>query len=259
MTQGIYKITSPSGNCYIGSSVNIKRRFIQHKSCLRLKKYKNSRFQNAYLKYGQNNLKFEQIFCVFDKSNLIEFEQYFIDLYDPKYNLSKAAQTPALDENVAKKLSDSAKNSNKHKLARLINQKLASKSVSKPVIRLTDNVRFDSGYAAANFIGLEKSKNQIFTAIKNGWMFGGHYWKYESDNVELKDILNKKSMNEAQRKKNAKEKCIQVKSKSVKRLLDGEIFPSAVEASRHFGSYRTAVSDSIRLGVNKLGSRWEYV
>lgn len=255
---GIYKITSPSGNCYIGSSVNIKRRFCQHKSVLRRGKCRNKRFQNAYVKYGQSNFKFEQILCVFDKKDLIEFEQYFIDLYKPKYNLSKVAKCPMLDKDLAKKLSVSIKKSNTHKVARLRNQKLAAKSVSKPVIRLTDNVRFESGYAAAAAVGVKENIDNISTAIKNGWKFGGHYWRFEDSDVTLESLLIKKAENEKNRRLNAREKCVKARSKPVKRLSDGKIFSSAVAAARELGLYRTAVFESIKRGTERLGSRWEY-
>jgi len=258
MTMGIYKITSPSGSCYIGSSVNIKRRFYQHKSVLKRNKCRSKRFQNAYLKYGQSNLKFEQILCVFDKKDLIEFEQYFIDLYKPQYNLAKVAKSAMLDKDVAKKLSVSVKKSARHKSARLSNQKLAAKAVSKPVIRLTDNAWFASGYAASEAVGVKENIDNIFRAIKNGWKFGGHYWRLEDNDVTLESLLTKKAENEKIRKLNAREKCVQARSKPVKRLSDGKIFSSAAAAARELGLSRTAVFHAIKRGAERLGSRWEY-
>lgn len=55
---GIYKITSPSGKVYIGSSANIKRRFNDY----RLLRCKNqTKLYNSFLKYGADKHLFEII------------------------------------------------------------------------------------------------------------------------------------------------------------------------------------------------------
>ena len=52
---GIYKITSPTGRIYIGQSVNIERRFKQHKR--KTKNYKpNTLLINSFNKYGAENV-----------------------------------------------------------------------------------------------------------------------------------------------------------------------------------------------------------
>lgn len=52
----IYKITSPSGKCYIGSTTNIKRRFTEYK---RLKCEKQYKLIHSFLKYGVDSHTFE--------------------------------------------------------------------------------------------------------------------------------------------------------------------------------------------------------
>lgn len=75
---GIYKIESPSGKIYIGSSVNIYHRIKYYKS-------KNCKGQrklfNSIEKYGWGNHKFEILEeCTVDK--LYERERYYGDKYD---------------------------------------------------------------------------------------------------------------------------------------------------------------------------------
>jgi len=55
---GIYKITSPSGKIYIGSSSNIKRREREYRTN---NKSTQPRLRNSFKKYGYNNHKFEVI------------------------------------------------------------------------------------------------------------------------------------------------------------------------------------------------------
>lgn len=59
---GIYKITNLINNkVYIGKSVNIERRFAQHKSPYEWNRHKESPLYQAFLKYGINNFTFEVI------------------------------------------------------------------------------------------------------------------------------------------------------------------------------------------------------
>jgi group I intron endonuclease len=57
---GIYSITHiSSGKRYIGSSVNIKRRWNAHRSALSRKLCDNPHLQNAWTKYGKESFLFE--------------------------------------------------------------------------------------------------------------------------------------------------------------------------------------------------------
>jgi hypothetical protein len=91
---GIYSIASPSGNQYIGSSIDIHRRKLQHFSQLKRGVHLNPFLQMAYDKYG--DLKFSTI-LICRESDLIFYEQLLIDAFRPKYNiiLSAIATPPA--------------------------------------------------------------------------------------------------------------------------------------------------------------------
>lgn len=80
---GIYKITNLVNNkIYIGQSIHIERRFIEHK-CYggTLKKESTSILHKAINKYGWNNFKCEVIEeC--DQSELDDKEKYYISFYN---------------------------------------------------------------------------------------------------------------------------------------------------------------------------------
>lgn len=88
----IYKIESPSGNCYIGSTVNYKLRHSQHLSAMRNGKHHAHAVQSACDKYGCDNLKFTVLEYVLTIEKLIEIEQYWIDELQPKYNSCMSAR-----------------------------------------------------------------------------------------------------------------------------------------------------------------------
>jgi group I intron endonuclease len=87
---GIYKIESPSGNFYIGSAVNIRRRWHEHKTQLNRGTHHSKQLQHAHAKYGLDALVFGVIeFCQID--DLIIAEQKWLDTLNPKYNSAKTA------------------------------------------------------------------------------------------------------------------------------------------------------------------------
>jgi len=92
---GIYKIRNIiNGKVYVGSSVNITKRWYDHKSNLRLNKSKSKKLQQAYIKYGEDNFLFE-IIEECSKELLIEREQYWMDTndsYKNGYNLRPKAE-----------------------------------------------------------------------------------------------------------------------------------------------------------------------
>lgn len=74
----VYKITSPNGKIYIGSSVNYKRRLTQYKG---MGAKTQTILYNSFLKHGFDNHVFEIIeLCT--KENLLEREYYYGCLYD---------------------------------------------------------------------------------------------------------------------------------------------------------------------------------
>ena len=90
MTSGIYIIRSPSSKIYIGSAVDFRTRWHGHKIELRRNRHKNPKLQNAWNKYGEDNISFS-ILLICDKLNLLMYEQIAIDAMEPEYNICKIA------------------------------------------------------------------------------------------------------------------------------------------------------------------------
>lgn len=88
---GVYSIKNlVSGKVYIGSARLFKRRFSQHKTCLRGGYHQNSHLQRAWKKYGEDAFEFSIV--VICNPELMQFyEQRMIDSMAPEYNQSKSA------------------------------------------------------------------------------------------------------------------------------------------------------------------------
>lgn len=84
---GIYKINI-NNKCYIGSAVNIKHRWMRHKTQLINQTHHSILLQRAYNKY--QDITFE-IMEECPKEELIKREQFWIDTLAPAYNVCKIA------------------------------------------------------------------------------------------------------------------------------------------------------------------------
>lgn len=91
MPSGIYEIVNKSnGKRYIGSAVNIDRRFNEHRSKLRRGVHHSVILQRAWNKNGEESFTFSTlVLCA--KDELIAFEQGCIDAFAPMYNVCPTA------------------------------------------------------------------------------------------------------------------------------------------------------------------------
>ena len=87
---GIYQIQSKvkPKRIYIGSSQKIGNRWYDHLMMLRKNKHYNKRLQEHYNKYGESDLQFS-ILIGCEKSRLKANEQFFMDCFNPYFNIDK--------------------------------------------------------------------------------------------------------------------------------------------------------------------------
>ncbi len=91
MNSGIYEITNKiNGNRYVGSSVDLERRFKQHRSLLKREGHCNVHLQRAWNKYDEASFEFSVIFYCAPEM-CVAFEQRAIDAINPEYNFCKVA------------------------------------------------------------------------------------------------------------------------------------------------------------------------
>jgi group I intron endonuclease len=90
---GVYQITNTvNGHVYIGSSVDVHKRWGRHQRELRAGTHHSAYLQRAWNKYGEDAFSF--ILCEqCEKEHLIEREQYYIDNVKPTYNIAIKAKS----------------------------------------------------------------------------------------------------------------------------------------------------------------------
>lgn len=78
MSVGVYFITNAAnGKVYVGSSSNIEKRWLEHKSTLKRGVHKNRYLQKAWFKYGEDCFIFEVV-EICSKEFLIDVEQNWL-------------------------------------------------------------------------------------------------------------------------------------------------------------------------------------
>lgn len=95
MATGVYCIRNlTTGSFYIGSTArSIDRRWLEHRNELDAGTHANYRLQPDWKFYGESGFKFSIIeACPPDKC--LGREQWFIDIFDPVYNISRIAGAP---------------------------------------------------------------------------------------------------------------------------------------------------------------------
>ena len=105
MSIGVYKIVNTSnGKKYIGSSIDLEKRWREHKWDLRGHRHKNSHLQNAWNLYGEENFEFKPLlYC--DPDTTLFFEQLCLDGLMPEYNSSSIAGKVEMTEETRSKIS----------------------------------------------------------------------------------------------------------------------------------------------------------
>ena len=94
--QGIYEIINlTNGKSYVGSSSDIKRRWIRHVRTVRDGQHVNPYLQNAWNKYGEESFSFCVIERATDNTYLEEREQHWLDRafeVGDTYNMSRTSR-----------------------------------------------------------------------------------------------------------------------------------------------------------------------
>ena len=89
---GIYQIQSriKPERIYIGSAVNIHKRWLYHSEDLRRNNHHSKKLQRHFNKYGESDLLYSVLIGC-PKEDLLKTEQFFLDSYHPYFNGSSIA------------------------------------------------------------------------------------------------------------------------------------------------------------------------
>lgn len=126
--KGIYQIkNNKTGDRYIGSSVNIRRRWNAHKSELRMGYHHSPYLQNAWNKYGKGNFAFRMILeC--EAFELQRHEQWLLDNWNPEYNTEQVVGKPQIGRCTTEETREKIRQAHLGKVVSLETRTLMSKN-----------------------------------------------------------------------------------------------------------------------------------
>jgi len=189
---GVYRwVNLVNGKTYVGSSVNLTRRFKAYYSVYYLEyegKRNNSLIYKALLKYGYDWSGFRLEILEYCESEIItEREQYYIDLLKPEYNILKQARS-------LKGFKHSETTIERMREIKINNKRIRTEeetlkqvnSLLKGVYTIvkdmdSDEIKnFVSGREAAKFIGMHQSGLAKYISKQNFYL-GRGFLVYKSD------------------------------------------------------------------------------
>lgn len=93
LTSGIYAIINlVDGKHYVGSALNLEKRWARHQHDLKWNKHHNSKLQRAWIKHGPESFRFDILERV-NPVDIIVREQYWLDETLPFYNILRVAKS----------------------------------------------------------------------------------------------------------------------------------------------------------------------
>ena len=244
----IYKITNQkNGMVYIGSSIEVERRWRQHKEASINEKdhHYNYPLMVAFREFGIANFTFEVIDTLPDHQAMIKAEHDWIVkencIVPNGYNQTHQTDSPLLDPAIAKKMSDTKR-----------------AKYGKRVCEIDENKNilevWDSLAEAGEKTGLDRFK---ISDVCNGKRLttGNRVFRFldEADNI----IIPVEKVNQVQSNRITKSS-----KKVVKMTLDGEIlqvYDSIALASADTGCDSSSISKVCNGQRNKCGGfKWQY-
>lgn len=140
----IYKLTSPSGGFYVGSTtMELKHRLSVHYSYLRKGEHPNFILQAVYDKYLVLTEEVLEEFEYLEVTEVIKKEQEWLDKLKPRYNICKRAYVQEMTQEIKDKISSTLKgrkHSEDRKIAIQLGKEAAIKlaaSLGKPYKQLS--------------------------------------------------------------------------------------------------------------------------
>lgn len=244
----IYKITNQkNGMVYIGSSIEVERRWRQHKEASINEKdhHYNYPLMIAFREFGIANFTFEVIDTLPDHQAMIKAEHDWIvkeNCVVPNgYNQTHQTDSPLLDPAIAKKMSDT-------KRAKY-GKRVCEIDENKTILEIWDSLA-----EAGEKTGLDRFK---ISDVCNGKRLttGNRVFRFldEADNI----LIPVEKVNQVQANRITK-----ASKKVVKMTLEGEIlqvYDSIALAAADTGCDSSAISKVCRGQRNKCGGfKWEF-
>lgn len=182
MPSGIYQIINRvNGKQYIGSAINLKRRWAAHLRYLRRGLHYNQHLQRAFDRSGEAAFSFSVLEYLERASQLIPREQYYLDTYLPEYNVSPTAGSLLgfrHSKESCKKMSEAHKGERNHNYGKHLSAETRAKiSTAHTGKSLSEEHRRRIGVAGRGKRRSEETRRKISASLQGerNPMYGAHH------------------------------------------------------------------------------------
>jgi group I intron endonuclease len=167
---GIYIIKSKikPERCYIGSSINVDKRWYDHRRKLLYNRHHSRKLQRHCNKYGVDDLIFE-VLSPCPICDLVRTEQFYIDMYNPYFNCSPTAYSNIGVKHTAQSRANMSKGQKGKVIPEEVRRKISESTKGR---RVSDDVRRNMSAAQKghkNCLGRvlsEETKRKISESLK---------------------------------------------------------------------------------------------
>lgn len=219
MNIGIYTITNIiNKKIYVGYSTNLKNRWSQHVSSLKLNNHINNCLQNAVNKYGIENFEFD-ILVECNSIFLTSEEHYWCNIlkvHDRRYGYNLRPTHPEDKIGIRKEARK------RRKVVQFTVEGVEINSFNS-IIEAEKNTKIDSCHISSC---CSKKKNKI-TA-------GGFIWRYEGDDLDLpRKVYKKFSKKDVEDIRKLRSKNVSFKDIAEKYQVDDSYIHLIIKNKRH--------------------------
>ncbi|KLA21064.1 hypothetical protein B4078_5392 [Bacillus cereus] len=173
-TIGIYKITNKlNGKCYIGQSINIPKRWENHKCMNGNHSYP---LYLAFKKYGIDNFSFEVLeYC--SKEELEHKEYFYILLYDSTnhgYNQTLNTRNPLLDDEIMKKAIENMTinhrtEEHREKQRHITRELWKNEDYKEKLMKIFQSEEFKDKISLASKKLWEEKREELLDSLRKSW------------------------------------------------------------------------------------------
>lgn len=257
---GVYAIESTDGRMYIGSSVNIEKRWSEHKSRLRNGRHANQILASEVANNGLDSLKCK-ILLRCSPENLRLYEQRAIDVMKPTLNVLKTAERYLTEH--WKRPEFRARNSARakaHNAALWNDPAFVEKAKERVSAMQTDAVKEKSlegrrkAMAARGeaYQNVAKSSSATFKRLHADPEFA----KAHSERMRQEMLARCKDKEFCRRRDKA---AAEANKKPIRCITTGQVFPSKNEAAQALGISVSLISKQLRGLPTRTKLQWEYL
>lgn len=167
---GVYEIRSKAkpGRCYIGSSVNINKRWRRHILQLQSNCHHSHKLQRHYNKYGEDDLVFK-VLEKCESCELLKKEQSMLDILKPYFNTAIIAGSPNKGRRLTQKQSEAQSERQRKRWASM------SKEQRKALLKSMHEGRKKIGYT------ISEAAKEKMRAAKAGYIPWNKGIKYQQE------------------------------------------------------------------------------